>query len=110
MSNTPIYNGLRDEDEPTDGPMHSWDADSAPEDLPTFEGVDSGASFLARARKAVAGGLAGMATGGVGTAVTAALSDGVVTGAEAWQVLAFAVGGFLIGFGTVYAAPANVEA
>ncbi len=102
---TPIY------DEVSKGEtMHSWDADSAPEDQPEFEAVKDAPSFLARARKAVAGGVAGLATGGLGSAVTAALSDGVVTGAEAWQVAAFAIGGFFVGFGTVFAAPANANA
>ena len=69
--------------------------------------VTDGPSFLARTKKAIAGGIAGLATGGVGSAVTAALSDGAVTGAEVWGIVALAIGGFFVGFGTVYAAPAN---
>lgn len=76
----------------------------------TSEPVTSGPSFLATARKAVAGGFAGLATGGIGTAITAAFSDGQITGAEGWQIAAIAVGGFLVGFGAVFAAPANARA
>lgn len=64
-------------------------------------------SFWARTKKALAGGIAGLATGGIGSAVTAALSDGAVTGDEAWGIVGLAVGGFLLGFGAVYAAPKN---
>lgn len=69
--------------------------------------ITDGPSFVARARKAIAGGVAGLATGGLGTAITAAASDGTVTAAEGWQIAAVAVGGFLLGFGAVFAAPAN---
>lgn len=64
-------------------------------------------SFWARTKKALAGGIAGLATGGVGSAITAALSDGAITGEEVWSIIGLAVGGFLVGFGAVYAAPAN---
>lgn len=69
--------------------------------------VTDGPSFLARTKKAIAGGIAGLATGGVGTAVTAALADGAVTGDEVWGIVGFAVGGFFVGFGTVFYAPRN---
>lgn len=69
--------------------------------------VTSGSTFVQRTRKAIAGGIAGLAAGGIGTAVTAALSDGQVTGAEGWQIAAVAVGSFFVGFGTVFYAPAN---
>ncbi|MDH5134083.1 MULTISPECIES: hypothetical protein [unclassified Microbacterium] len=66
-------------------------------------------SFWARTKKALAGGIAGLATGGVGSAITAALSDGAITGDEVWSIIGLAVGGFLVGFGAVYAAPANAN-
>ncbi|MEW2010321.1 hypothetical protein AB0300_12695 [Microbacterium sp. NPDC078814] len=66
-------------------------------------------SFWARTKKAFAGGIAGLATGGVGSAITAALSDGAITGDEVWSIIGLAVGGFLVGFGAVYAAPANAN-
>jgi hypothetical protein len=69
--------------------------------------VHNGPTFLARTRKAVAGGIAGLATGGIGTAITSAVSDGTVTGAEGWQIVTIAIGGFLVGFGAVFLAPAN---
>lgn len=64
-------------------------------------------SFWARTKKALAGGIAGLTTGGLGSAVTAALSDGSITGDEVWGIIGLAVGGFLLGFGAVYAAPKN---
>jgi uncharacterized membrane protein YedE/YeeE len=66
-------------------------------------------SFWARTKKALAGGIAGLATGGLGSAITAALSDGAITGDEVWSIIGLAVGGFLVGFGAVYAAPKNAE-
>lgn len=72
--------------------------------------VTSGPTFLQRARKAVAGGIAGLAAGGLGTAISAAISDGQVTGGEVWQIVALAVGGFAVGFGSVFLAPANAPA
>lgn len=72
--------------------------------------VTSGPTFVQRTRKAIAGGIAGLATGGIGTAISAALSDGQVTPAEGWQIAAVAVGGFALGFGTVFAAKANAPA
>jgi len=64
-------------------------------------------SFWARTKKAFAGGIAGLTTGGLGSAITAALSDGAVSGDEVWGIVALAVGGFVVGFGAVYVAPAN---
>ena len=64
-------------------------------------------SFLARSKKAIAGGITGLAAGGAGAAVSAALADGAVEGAEIWQIVALALGGFLVGFGGVYLAPKN---
>lgn len=69
--------------------------------------VTDAPTFLQRARKAVAGGVAGLAAGGLGTAISAAISDGQVTSGEVWQIAALAVGGFALGFGAVFAAPAN---
>lgn len=69
--------------------------------------VTDAPSFLARTKKAIAGGIAGLATTGIGSAVTAALADGAITGDEVWGIVALAVGGFFVGFGTVYAAPKN---
>lgn len=69
--------------------------------------VVDGPSFWARTKKALAGGIAGLTTGGLGSAITAALSDGAVSGDEVWGIVALAVGGFVVGFGAVYVAPAN---
>jgi hypothetical protein len=63
--------------------------------------------FLARSKKAIAGGIAGLATGGLGSAITAALADGSVDSADLWGVASIALGGFLLGFLTVWNAPAN---
>lgn len=69
---------------------------------------DTQAGFLAKARKAVAGGLAG-GVAAAGTAITGALADGVITSGEWWAAAGLTLGGFVIGFAAVYAAPKNAE-
>ena len=64
-------------------------------------------SFWARTKKALAGGIAGLTATGAGSAISAALADGAVTGDEVWGIVGLAIGGFFLGFGAVYAAPAN---
>lgn len=68
---------------------------------------NTAAAFLATARKAVAGGIAGLIAGGAGSAIAAASADLTITAAEWWQIAALAFGGFVVGFAGVYAAPAN---
>lgn len=63
-------------------------------------------SFLARSKKAIAGGIAAGATAG-STAVATAFSDGVFDQADVWIVISAVVGGFAVGFAGVWAAPAN---
>jgi hypothetical protein len=63
-------------------------------------------SFLAKSKKAVAGGIAGAATALV-TTVPSAVGDGVFTQAEFWFVATTTVGAFVVGFATVWVAPAN---
>ena len=69
---------------------------------------ESSASFLAKAKKAVAGGIAGAATA-IGGGMATAFSDGSFSQADAWTVAGLAVAGFVIGFAAVYAAPKNAE-
>jgi hypothetical protein len=64
-------------------------------------------AFLATARKAVAGGIAGLITGGAASAIASAAADLTITGAEWWSIAGLAFGGFVVGFASVYAAPAN---
>lgn len=75
----------------------------------THSTIDSGPGFLARSRKALAGGITGLVTGTAGTALVAAIADGVISSQEGWTILAAAVGGFLVGFAGVWAAPANAQ-
>ncbi|MFB7843646.1 hypothetical protein [Microbacterium sp. NPDC056052] len=70
--------------------------------------VTDGPSFLARSKKAVAGGIAGAVTGGTG-ALTTAFADGSFSQADAWLILAAVVGGFAVGFAGVWGAPANAR-
>lgn len=84
----------------TPGPDHAAGVDPTEPSAP---------GFLARSKKALAGGIAGLVTGGLGSAISAAFSDGTVTGAEGWQILGVAIGGFLVGFATVWVAPKNEE-
>lgn len=63
-------------------------------------------SFLARSKKAVAGGITGAVTAG-STALTAALADGNLNSSDAWLIAGAVVGGFAVGFAGVWAAPAN---
>lgn len=74
---------------------------------PEHAAIDSGASFLAKSRKALAGGITGLVTGSVGTSIAAAISDGTITSGEAWGIVGVAVGGFVLGFAGVWAAPRN---
>lgn len=65
-------------------------------------------SFLARSKKAIAGGITGAVTAG-STALTAALADGSISTADGWLLAGAVVGGFAVGFTGVWAAPANEE-
>ena len=85
----------------TPGPDHAAGVDP---NVPT-----DGPGFLARSKKALAGGITGALTGGVTGAITAALSDGRIDGSEGWGILAFLVGGFAVGFAGVWAAPKNAD-
>lgn len=67
---------------------------------------DKAPSFIAKSKKAVAGGIAGAATALV-TTVPPAIGDGVFTTAEFWFVATTTVGAFVVGFATVWIAPAN---
>lgn len=83
------------------------------EDNSTPPVVDHGAfetkaSFLARSKKAIAGGIAAAVTAG-GSALTLGLSDGDLNSADAWTIAGAVVGGFFIGFVGVWGAPANAS-
>ena len=64
------------------------------------------ASFVARSRKAIAGGITGAVAAG-STALTSAAADGRIDAAEGWIIAGAVVGGFAVGFAGVWAAPAN---
>lgn len=64
------------------------------------------ASFLARSRKAIAGGITGAVAAGT-TALGTAASDGMLSSGDAWVIAGAVVGGFALGFVGVWAAPAN---
>lgn len=66
-------------------------------------------TFLARSKKAIAGGIAAAVTAG-STALTTAFADGAIDGADGWVIAGAVVGGFAIGFAGVWAAPANEAA
>lgn len=66
------------------------------------------ASFWAKTKKAIAGGIAGAATA-AGGAISTAFADGDFSQADLWTVIGLAVGGFFVGFAAVYAAPKNAE-
>lgn len=66
------------------------------------------ASFLSRARKAVAGGIAAGVTA-LGTALAQAAIDGVVDQNDIWPVIGFTLAGAIVGFAGVYAAPKNAN-
>lgn len=70
-----------------------------------LEYPNTGAGFVARARKAFTAGITGAATGGVGTAIAGALADGAIDGGEVWAIVSVAVAGFVVGFASVYAVP-----
>lgn len=63
-------------------------------------------SFLAKSKKAVAGGIAAAATA-AGGALAVAFGDGSFSEADAWTVAGLVVGGFVAGFAAVWNAPAN---
>lgn len=65
-------------------------------------------SFLARSKKAIAGGITGAVAAG-STALTTALADGALSSADGWLIAGAVVGGFAVGFAGVWAAPANAE-
>lgn len=64
------------------------------------------ASFLARSKKAIAGGVTGAVAAG-STALTTALADGALDGGDGWLIAGAVIGGFAVGFAGVWAAPAN---
>lgn len=64
------------------------------------------ASFLARSRKAIAGGITGAVSAG-GAALATAAADGAIDAADGWVVAGAIVGGFLVGAVGVWSAPAN---
>ena len=63
--------------------------------------------FVARSRKAFVAGIVG-AAGGVTSTLPAALADAVVTWPEVAAVATMTIGGFVLGFATVWAMP-NAE-
>ena len=63
-------------------------------------------SFLARSKKAIAGGITGAVAAG-STALTTALADGSFDATDGWVLAGALVGGFFVGFAGVWAAPAN---
>lgn len=67
-----------------------------------------GASFFARSKKAIAGGITGAVAAG-STALTSALADGSLSGSDGWLIAGAALGGFAVGFAGVWAAPANAS-
>ena len=63
--------------------------------------------FLARSKKAVAGGITAGAAA-LATSLAPAIADGIFTWPdEFWPVATFTIGGFVLGFAGVWAAPAN---
>jgi hypothetical protein len=64
--------------------------------------------FLAKSKKAVAGGIAGAVTA-AGTAVATASADGVIDTGDLWVIASAIVGGFAVGFAGVWYAPANAS-
>jgi len=64
------------------------------------------ASFLAKTSKAFAGGVTGLVAA-VGTSVGVAFADGKFDESDIWVTLTALIGGFVVGFAGVYAAPAN---
>ena len=68
--------------------------------------ITDGPSFLARSKKAVAGGAAGAVTGALASLKTA-LADGQIDTTDLWTIAGSAIGGFVVGFATVWLAPAN---
>lgn len=64
-------------------------------------------SFLARSKKAIAGGITAAAVA-LGASLPGAIADGVFEWpAEFWPVATFTIGGFVLGFAGVWAAPKN---
>lgn len=69
--------------------------------------VTSGPTFVQRSRKALAAGVGG-AVAAAGSAAALAAADGL-TESELWSIVGAAVGGFVLAFGTTWAAPANAR-
>jgi hypothetical protein len=76
--------------------------------VPDHAATPDRASFLARSKKAIAGGVAAGVTAGT-TALATAASDGMLSSGDAWVVAGAVVGGFAVGFVGVWAAPANAS-
>lgn len=74
--------------------------------VPDHAATPDRASFLARSRKAVAGGVVAAVSAG-SAALTAAAGDGGISEADGWVIAGAVVGGFAVGFVGVWAAPAN---
>lgn len=68
--------------------------------------ITDGPGFLARSKKAIAGGAAGAVTGALASLKTA-LTDGQIDTADLWTIAGSAVAGFVVAFATVWLAPAN---
>lgn len=65
--------------------------------------------FLAKSKKAIAGGVTTAAVA-LGTSLAPAIADGVFEWpGEFWPVATFTIGGFILGFAGVWAAPKNAE-
>ena len=60
--------------------------------------------FVARSRKAFVAGIVG-AAGGITSTLPTALADSIVTGPEIAAVATMTIGGFVLGFATVWAMP-----
>lgn len=72
------------------------------------EAMSDSNGFIARSKKAVAGAITGAAIA-IGAQLPGAIADGVFTVPEFWTVFTFTVGGAVIGFAGVWAAPANAS-
>jgi hypothetical protein len=74
--------------------------------VPDHAATPDRASFTARSRKAIAGGITAAVAAG-STALATAAADGLISSADGWVVAGAVVGGFAVGFAGVWAAPAN---
>lgn len=70
--------------------------------------ITSGPTFWAKTKKALVGGIAGAITA-ASTSVVAALADSAFSEAELWGTAGFLLGGFVVSFAAIYAAPKNAE-